>query len=307
MRLLFIVLFVSAAAFGQAKKICVTIDDLPVVNYRNNDTSFQRSIINGIVQGLTRNHVPAIGFINERRLYDSTGLDHFRISLLMQWIGCGLDIGNHTYSHPDLNASTCNEFFADIIMGERVTRPLLEASGRKLRFFRHPFLHAGSSKAKADSISSFLAEHGYTVAPVTVDNDDYLFALAYQRARQKSDTLLALSIGRDYVTYMRKKMLYFEHQAEALFGRPIRQILLIHASLLNADYIDSLAAMCRGIGYRFVDIDEALKDEAYSTPITVYGKWGISWLDRWALSQGKPSIFFKDDPVVPAYITTLAQ
>jgi hypothetical protein len=45
-----------------------------------------------------------------------------------------------------------------------------------------------------------------------------------------------------------------------------------------------------------------LQDEAYQTPITVYGKWGISWIDRWALSQGKKGDFFKGDPETPAYI-----
>jgi peptidoglycan/xylan/chitin deacetylase (PgdA/CDA1 family) len=307
MRLLFIVLFVSAAAFGQAKKICVTIDDLPVVNYGNNDTCFQRSIINGILDGLTGNHIHAIGFVNEGRLYASNRLDPFRASLLQQWVAAGQDLGNHTFSHPDFNTTACDEFFADVIKGENVTRSLLEKAGRKLRYFRHPFLHAGISKTKADSLGSFLAGRGYVVAPVTVDNDDYLFALAYQRAQFKKDSLLAATIGKDYITYMRKKVLYFEHHAKALFGRDINQILLIHASLINADYIDSLAAMCRGLGYRFVDINEALKDDAYSTPVTAFGKWGISWLDRWALSQGKPSSFFRDEPDVPAYITTLSQ
>jgi hypothetical protein len=306
-RILALAVFIPGVALGQVKQICVTIDDLPVVNYKNNDTCFQRGIISGILHGLTGNHIPAIGFVNEARLYDSSGLHAFRVSLLKQWIGCGQDLGNHTYSHPDFNNTSCTDFFADIVKGEQVTRPLLKESAKTLRYFRHPFLHTGNTKAKADSLSAFLAERGYTVAPVTIDNDDYRFALAYQRTRFKKDSLLAETIGRDYVAYMRKKVLYFEQQAVALFGRNINQILLIHASLLNADYVDSLAAMCRGLGYRFVDLDEALKDEAFSTPVTAFGKWGISWLDRWALSQNKPSSFFKDEPDVPAYITTLSQ
>ncbi|NWJ50955.1 MAG: polysaccharide deacetylase-like protein, partial [Bacteroidetes bacterium] len=49
-------------------------------------------------------------------------------------------------------------------------------------------------------------------------------------------------------------------------------------------------------------------DEAYSTPITRFNRnWGMSWLDRWALSKGKKSDFFKDEPTAPDFIMKLAK
>jgi peptidoglycan/xylan/chitin deacetylase (PgdA/CDA1 family) len=302
-----LIIAISCVAFGQTKQICLSIDDLPVVSYGINDTSFQGGIVKALVRSLANNHVPAIGFVNERKLYDSTGLIRFRVSLLERWIECGMEIGNHTFSHPDFNTVSCGEYFDNIIKGETVTTILLRRAGKELRYFRHPFLHTGNTKMKSDSLNGFLAKRGYTVAPVTIDNDDYLFAVAYQRAKLKEDSTLALKIGCDYIAYMQDKLHHFEHQAEALFGRNISQILLIHASWLNADLLDSLTAMCRRNDYRFVDIDTALKDKAYLTPTKMYGNWGISWLDRWALSQGKPGSFFKDDPAVPAYITQLSR
>lgn len=46
--------------------------------------------------------------------------------------------------------------------------------------------------------------------------------------------------------------------------------------------------------YSFISMKDALKDEAYQTEITIYNNWGISWLDRWALSQEKMVIFSRE-------------
>jgi hypothetical protein len=165
----------------------------------------------------------------------------------------------------------------------------------------------GNSKEKNDSLNIFLSDHGYTIAPVTIDNEDYLFALAYKRAKDNENFDLMKKIGSDYIDYMESKLKYFEKQVYLLFGREINQILLLHANLLNADYLDSLAKMFLKNNYEFVTMEEALKDNAYQTSITVYGKWGISWIDRWALSQGKKRGFFKGEPATPDYIKKLSE
>ena len=139
-----------------------------------------------------------------------------------------------------------------------------------------------------------------------IDNEDYLFALAYHRANSKQDLNLMKKIGNDYLNYMEKKLIYYEKQANNLFGRNINQILLLHASYLNSDYVDSLAAIFLKNNYTFIRMDEALEDQAYKTEITRFGNWGISWLDRWALSKGKKGDFFKDEPESPDYIKKLA-
>jgi hypothetical protein len=195
----------------------------------------------------------------------------------------------------------------DILKGGIQTRKELSQKNKSLKYFRHPFLHVGASKAKADSLDRFLTEHHYTVAPVTIDNEDYVFALAYQRSVNKKDKTQQKQIAVDYINYMERKVLYFEKQARALFGRDMNQILLIHANALNADCMDDLVAMFRRNQYVFITMDEALTDSAYSTPITVFGSWGISWIDRWALSQGKKGDFFKEEPSTPEYIKELAK
>jgi len=82
--------------------------------------------------------------------------------------------------------------------------------------------------------------------------------------------------------------------------------LLAHANLLNADYMDELLKMYYGKGYKFISIDEALKDKCYhELKDEFYKKSGISWVHRWALTLGESGDFFKGEPVVPAYINEL--
>jgi peptidoglycan/xylan/chitin deacetylase (PgdA/CDA1 family) len=304
---LFILLGCGLLSFGQKKQVCFSVDDLPFVSYGITDTIKLKQLMDKLIHSMEYNHIPAIGFVNERKLYDNGRLSKFQLSLLRSWIDHGLGIGNHTFSHSDYNSVSFKDYTKDILRGETVTNQLLKRKGQSVRYIRHPFLHVGNSRAKADSLNEFLTNHGYKVAPVTIDNEEYLFALAYQRAADKKDTNLMMQIGRDYVDYMERKVKYFETQASNLFGRNVSQILLIHANSLNSDYADSLAKMFLKNDYAFISMDKALEDEVYKTEVTVFGNWGISWIDKWALSQGKKGSFFKDEPPTPEYITKLAQ
>jgi peptidoglycan/xylan/chitin deacetylase (PgdA/CDA1 family) len=301
---------VIVSAYGQKKQVCFSVDDLPTVTYGISDSAFHQEVINKLITSFRKHTIPAIGFVNEVKLYrdgDQRKPIPFQVNLLNRWVEAGLELGNHTFSHPDYNSTTLSEYSQNILKGELITRELLTRNGKSLTYFRHPFLHTGNSKEKSDSLNLFLAEHTYEVAPVTIDNEDYLFALAYHRANHKKDVNLVKQIKADYVHYMEQKLHYFERQAQRLFGRDIKQILLLHASLLNADAMDSLASMFVRNGYEFISMEEALKDKAYATEITRYGNWGISWLDRWALSQGKKGDFFEGDPTTPDYIKKMTE
>lgn len=297
-----ILILITSTAFSQTKQVCFTIDDMPLVTYGISDTGYQKKIMNKLIDGLKANKIPAMGFVNEIKLYKNGTLNPFQVQLLKSWLDSGLELGNHTFSHPDYNSLSATDFFKEIIKGEQVTKELMSKAGKEFKYFRHPFLHTGNSKVRADSLNHFLANHGYTVAPVTIDDEDYMFAAAYKKAQDRKDTKLMKQIGIDYIDYMERKILYFERQSVALFGRQINQVLLIHASALNSEYIDALAKMFIRREYNFISLSSALEDIAYKTPVTAYGNWGISWIDRWALSQGKKGDFFKGDPEIPSYI-----
>ena len=182
------------------------------------------------------------------------------------WLDAGLELGNHTFSHPDINRVPLDTFKQDVIRGEEVTSELLKAKGRSMRYFRHPFLHAGNNIETKREFEKFLAERGYTIAPVTIDNSEWIFARAYENALMRGDKQMAKRVAEAYIPYMDQKFAYFEQQSMALFGYEMKQVLLIHANALNADYFDKLAQMIEKRGYKFISLDEALTDKAYTSP-----------------------------------------
>jgi peptidoglycan/xylan/chitin deacetylase (PgdA/CDA1 family) len=300
--LLIILFLVSHLNFSQNKAICISFDDLPVVSYSFNDIEFQQSIINKLILTFNEYEIPAIGFVNENKLYKNGKLSAEKVDLLRTWLDAGYELGNHTYSHKDYHKVSFQKFTTDILDGEKVSKELVKDYDQEYIYFRHPYLHVGLDKAKHDSLKSFLAAHDYIEAPVSIDNDDYIFAYAYSKAMQGENDSLMDKIGKDYVDYMEEKLLYFERQSEKLLGRNVKHILLLHANAINADYLDELAERYQRHGYTFISMKEALTDNAYQREITKYNDWGISWIDRWALSEGKKGDFFKGDPETPEYV-----
>ena len=296
-----------APAFGQHKEICITLDDLPTVSYGFKDIEFQESIINKLISTFDQYNIPAIGFVNESKLYKNGNLEPQKVNLLKTWLTAGYELGNHTYSHPSYHRVSYMKFTRDILKGEKVCKELTKTFGTEYKYFRHPFLHVGLTPEKHDSLQAFLGDHGYIEAPVSIDNDDYMFAYAYSKAMSNMDKELMHKIGSDYLNYMEQKLIYFETQSEKLVGRNIKHILLLHANAINADYLDELAERYQKHGYSFISMEDALTDPAYQKEITKYYNWGISWIDRWALSAGKTGDFFKNDPATPEYIGAFLQ
>lgn len=299
----FILICLSASsAFAQTstRTIAVTIDDLPVVSTRR-DLANRLEITKKLLGHIKKANVPAIGFVNENKLYNGDKRDEKQIDLLRMWINDGLELGNHTFSHRSLNAISLNDYQADLLKGEAITRELLAKKKKKIRYFRHPFLQTGLSMEVKDPFNAFLKQHGYNIAPVSIDNADYIFSAAYDKAFDAGDKDLMKRVGDAYVPYMEAKIDYWERQSIRLFGREIAQTLLIHANFVNSDYFDDLAAMFVRRGYKFVRLEDALKDEAYRLPDKFTGRAGISWLHRWALDKGK-DFLVPNEPTVPDFV-----
>ena len=240
-----------------ARRVAITIDDLPVSQDSASSDEDRRRITTGILDALVRHRVRAVGFVNEVKLRGADGaVDTARVTLLRRWLDAGQELGNHTYSHPDLHRTPVESFQREIARGDSVTWRLMAERGTRPRWFRHPFLHTGRSLPVRDSVHAFLAERGYRVAPVTVDNYDYLFAVAYRRARRQRDDDAAARIGDTYVAYMDTAVGFWEQQTRTLLGRDIPHVLLLHAHELHADRLGDVLAMLRRRGYRFVPIAE---------------------------------------------------
>ena len=282
---------VVRAAAPSDRAVAITIDDLPRgLDGGPRDFSTLKAMTVKLLQPFRERRIPVTGFVNAGRYSgDESGLRE----LLALWIDAGAQLGNHSYSHPDINTVSLDAYTADVLKGEQPLRDVLAAHGQSLKYYRHPYLHVGASPEAKKGLASFLADRGYTVAPVTLDNADYAFAAAYVKVETRS------RVRREYVPYIESTVEFFESRSVEVVGREFPQILLIHANQLNADLIPELLAMFERRGYRFVTLDEALSDPAYRQAESYTGKGGFSWIHRWSREKGLPN---KGEPEAPAWV-----
>lgn len=292
MKILAALVLSAAAAFGASREVAITIDDLP----RGGDhgpltLAAVRQMTELLLKPFREQHIPVIGFVNAGRPVEF-GPDGLR-EILDLWLNAGADLGNHSYSHLNINNVSLDEYTADIVKGEPLLREALASHGKKLVFYRHPFLFTGPTPEIKKKLQAFLAEHSYRVAPVTIDDSDYQYAALYTNPQFKE------RVRREYVPYMESVVSFFEQRSVEVVGREFPQILLIHASQMNADLMPDLLAMFRRRGYAFVSLDRALSDPAYGLPEEYVGKGGFSWIHRWSKTKGMPP---KGEPDPPAWV-----
>lgn len=222
---------------AQDKRVVVTLDDLPCANCPEGTWD---QVNASLLRTLTEHHVPAIGFVNEGKLYRNGAFDSARYTLLERWLDAGMELGNHTYAHRGATLHSLQEYETDIVNGERHLRPLLLKHGKALRYFRHPFLQTGPTPGYRDSLNAVITSHGYTIAPVTLDNDEYIYAACHGQAVHEGNDSVAKRLGAQYLAYMAGSVHFHEAQALEFLGRPIPHILLLHANTLNAAMLDAL-------------------------------------------------------------------
>ena len=294
-RALLALLFLATPLFASQRRVVFTFDDIPGVQHGGSacDLRAMRALNQKLVDAIRRNRLPALGLVVESR----TCREHLP-ELYTIWLKAGLELGNHTASHHDFNNTPLEEFERDTIAGEATLVKL----GRKPRYFRYPFLRSGTDLARKRAFEQFLARRGYVNAPVTIDNDEYIYADVYARALRRGDRFTARKVSDDYIRYMASVFAFYEKFSRDTLGYEPPQILLLHDNPLNADHLDALVKMVRGRGYAMISMAEALRDPVYARRDAYVGRRGLSWIHRWALDEGKPAPM---QPDVPAWVMEL--
>jgi peptidoglycan/xylan/chitin deacetylase (PgdA/CDA1 family) len=297
-------LFTSVQAQTPKRTIAVTIDDLPYVNMRDGEyLKRARIATEKILKTLKKHKVPAVGFVNERMLEDERERDG-RIALLRDWVKNGMILGNHTYSHPDFNQLTVEQFQEEITKGEVVTRELMKSRRPYQLYFRHPATHTGDTREKKEAIEAFLAARGYKITPHTIENSDYVFNVPYAQALRKGDAELAQRVRQAYVELTFAATEFAEKVSPQIFGREIPQLLLIHSNDITSDCLDEILTRYKARGYQFVSLDTVMSDPAYQTKDTYVTKYGPTWFMRWSQSKGL-DVSFRGDPDPPKWVMDL--
>ena len=267
-----------------AEGVALTFDDLPTMALTG-ETSYAQLTTKTLLDGLRRHHLPATGFVVGEKLEGVGGVEH--IKLMNEWLAAGMGLGNHTYSHVSLNKTPVDQYIAEVTRADRVLRPLLTERHRPLRWFRHPYLETGLTIENRRAFETWLTAHGYRVAPVTMENSDYLFALPYDDAIRRHDAADAARVQRAYLDYTAKVVAWYRMAGLELLGRRPSFVFLLHATRLNADSLDPLAGILRRNDLHAITLDRAMKDPAYGISDAYAGPNGDEWLSRWSLTLHK--------------------
>lgn len=302
--------FLAALIFAlplsaQTKAIAITIDDLPYsgISPRLTDVYEARQNIRSMLDTLKAHHIPVVGFVNESELQVPNQMD-MRVGLLEQWLDGGVELGNHTYSHVNIAKVPESQAEDEVVKGEVVTQRLMKAKGMTERYFRHPFLVTGDTLDQRRQFEAFLQSRGYTPVPVTQEDLDWAYNGAYRQAMKDDDHTTAHKLLDDFMTQAETNIGYYEKVCHSLFGRDISYIMLMHANQLNGIMLDQVLSMYERHGYKFITVEEALKDPAYATPNTFAGPNGSSWEQQWAFSMNKKEAL-EGAPQTPKYMWDL--
>lgn len=274
-----------------AKQLAVTFDDLPY----NVDINVSELTANTskILDALAKHNIQIIGFVNEEKLYSDNTKQ--RIEILEQWLKFGHDLGNHTYSHADFHKLNLSAFKEEVIKGEFITRKLMDKYNKKLKYFRYPYSHAGLNADVRSEFVEFLDHHGYRIAPLTIDTDDWVLDEHYVTALETEDEAKVKAIEKEYLAHTRAKFAFYDKVTKDMFDRDISHVWILHANTINTKLINELLNIAMQYGYTFVTLDKALEDVAYKNLDIYFGQHGPSWLYRWDYSNGL-KIDWRNDP-----------
>jgi peptidoglycan/xylan/chitin deacetylase (PgdA/CDA1 family) len=210
--------------------------------------------------------------------------------LLRLWLDAGLEVGNHTAAHRDLNDAPLESWLGDV----RSCHDFIAAlTGEQRVWFRYPYLHQGPTAARQDAAVALLAELGSPVAHVTVDNSDWILAVAYGEAVRENDGARAAAVGQAFIDHLLRATTHYQQVAVDKLGRDVPHVLLLHANLLVADHIGTLLDSLRARGFDFVSVEAAHRDPVYALPDGYTGAGGLSWLYR--LEPATPELQAWDD------------
>jgi peptidoglycan/xylan/chitin deacetylase (PgdA/CDA1 family) len=245
-----------------------------------------------IIAAFRAHHLPpVVGFANGKKADD----DPRTTAVLDHWLAAGNRLGNHTWSHPSLNATALDAYLADIDRGESFVERVSPGAAKT---FRYPFLFEGDSLEKKDGVRAHLRAEGYAVAEVTIDADDWAYNPPFARCAERGDLATLARLRADFVAGHVEELRRMRALTRELAGHEVAQVLLLHIGVADADAMDDLLGAYEKEGARFVTLEAALADTFYGGEPPAPYKYGAAFPYVVAKSRGvplpTPPIFARD-------------
>jgi peptidoglycan/xylan/chitin deacetylase (PgdA/CDA1 family) len=259
---------------GAAQKLAITFDDLPQ-NGEFPPGVTRMQVARDTLAILKKRHMPPVyGFINAKKLEGSPdGADALKL-----WAAAE-PVGNHTYTHMDLEQNTPEAFERDIEQNE----PTLEllTHGEDWHWLRYPFLREGDTVEKRRAVRSYLKAHSYKIAQVTMDWEDYLWNSAYARCAAKSDTKSIEWLRSSYLSTASEFIDLGRAQAKLIYGHEINYVLLLHLGAFSSTILPDALDLLQKKGFKLVTLQEAESDPVYESDPDVGMHDAGTLLDQW--------------------------
>jgi peptidoglycan/xylan/chitin deacetylase (PgdA/CDA1 family) len=259
--LLRIAAMTMVAIAAHAQQIAFTWDDLPAHSaLPPGETRVE--IGRKLIAAMKDAHLPPVyGFVNGVR----TEEEPLSTPMLKEWRSAGLPLGNHTWSHMNLNQHSLAEWEADTLKNEALLKSYM--GNEDWHWLRYPNLAEGDTPEKREGARKFLAEHGYKIAGVTMSFGDYLYNDPYARCVTKNDTAGIAQLEASYLAAADATIDYSRAMSKALYGRDIPYVLLMHVGALDARMLPRLLKLYRDKGFSFVSLQDAEKDPFYKNDL----------------------------------------
>jgi peptidoglycan/xylan/chitin deacetylase (PgdA/CDA1 family) len=264
----------ALAGVSAAQKLAITLDDLPLNGLLPPGVTRAETTKNVLAIFKKRHLPPVYGFINAKKLEGNADA----AEALKLW-AAQEPVGNHTYAHIDLEQNTPEAFEREIEEDE----PALELLSQKdnWHWLRYPYLHEGDTVEKRRAVRAYLQAHGYRIAQVTLDWEDYMWNTAYARCVAKGDEKSIAWLRSSYLSTASEFLDLGRAQAKLIYGHEISYVLLLHLGAFSSTILPDALDLLKKKGFKLVTLEEAQSDPAYdSDPDAALHDAG-TLLDQW--------------------------
>jgi len=242
-------------------QIAITIDDLPW-HAELPPGQTQQQVAKDIIKALRDARAPKVyGFINAAHLQKDPTL----AEVLSDWHAAGLPLGNHTWSHVNLNNVSVDQFVDEIIKDEDALKEF--SKGKDWHWFRYPYLVEGTDPEKRKLVRDALVQHGYRIAAVTMSFEDYLWNAPYARCAARQDAEAIKTLERSYLKAASDAIEQSHLMSNVLYKRDIPYVLLMHMGGFDAYMLPKLLAMYKAKGVKLITLEQAEKDAYYASDV----------------------------------------
>jgi peptidoglycan/xylan/chitin deacetylase (PgdA/CDA1 family) len=271
---LFAGLALALTGVSTAQKLAITMDDLPLNGTLPPGVTRAETAKN-VLAILKKRHVPPVyGFVNARKLEgNADGAEALKLWAAQE------PVGNHTYTHMDLETNPAEAFEREIEENE----PALEllAATDNWHWLRYPYLHEGDTVEKRRAVRAYLKVRGYRIAQVSLDWEDYLWNTAYARCAAKNDAKSIAWLRSSYLNTASEFIDLGREQAKLIYGHDIDHILLMHLGAFSSTILPDALDLLKKKGFKLVTLEEAESDAVYEGDPDVGLHDAGTFLDQW--------------------------